>query len=264
MSNYYFLASLLPELTIGHVPALNFQQLMNLIRVNLSQKDQKIVKEFLRQIDFENFRAFWAQEPIDPRGNLTYEQIEAALLSGTWPDDTSFPSFLLEYLEKYHANHDRLRHFPQLMSQFYQYQSMHTEGFVSEYSRFQRELQLILVGFRAKLLKKDIIYELQYEDANEPIIAQMIAQRDAKEFEPPFEYKELKPIFEEWSYSPLELHKALYAYQFHHIIETWGGSLFSVERILNYLARLLLVERWNEMDVQQGMKIVDTVEGNIR
>jgi hypothetical protein len=264
MGNYYFLVSLLPELEIGHLPALNFQQFRSLIRINLSKEDQEKVKKFLRRIDFENFRAFWAKEPIDPRGNLNYEEIEASLLSGSWPGDEPFPQFLLDYLEKYHTDADRVKHFPLLLSQFYQYQAEHEEGFLAEYSAFQREMQLVQIGFRAKLLGKDIVQELQHEDSNDPIVAQIIAQRDVKEFEPPFEYKELKPIFEEFQLFPLELHRALYAYQFSQIVGQWGGSLFSVERILNYLARLLLVEKWLEMDVQKGIKIVDSIEGNVR
>lgn len=263
MRNYYFLVSLLPELDIGRLPALNFQQLLELIKVNVSEEDQEKVRNFLHKIDFENFRAFWAKEPLDLHGNLTYEEIENSLLSGVWPGDKPFPPFLLDFLEKHHKDEERVAHFSQLMSQFYQEQSEQQKGFVGEFSAFERELQLVQVGFRAKLLGKDVVHELQYEDPNDPIVAQIIAQRDAKEFEPPFEYKELKPIFGEFQLLPFELHKALYAYQFDQIIERWGGSLFSIERILNYLARLLLVERWLEMDVQKGIKIVDSVEGKI-
>jgi hypothetical protein len=120
-----------------------------------------------------------------------------------------------------------------------------------------------MAGFRAKKLGRDVAVEFQYEDPTDPIVAQILAQRDAPAYEPPFEYKELKPIFEEFGDSPLELNRAIFEYQFNHIIELWGGELFSLERILNYMARLILVERWLELDVQKGIKVVDTIEKEI-
>ncbi|MBI3900942.1 MAG: DUF2764 family protein, partial [Chlamydiia bacterium] len=77
------------------------------------------------------------------------------------------------------------------------------------------------------------------------------------------EYKELKPIFEEFGESPFELYKSLCEYQFDHIVELWGGEIFTLDRILNYMARLILVERWLELDVQKGIKIVDAIEKEI-
>lgn len=264
MTNYYFLASLLPELEIGHVPKLSFDELIDLIRINVTEEDKEIVYDFLRTIDIQNFLKLWREEPLDLRGNLDEEELEKALDHLAWSDEEPFPLFLIDYLKKYPKIEERVRHFAELMSSYYQHLEEEGTGFVAQYARFQRELHLILIGFRAKRMGRNLLQELQYEDPNDPIVAQILAQKDAKVFEPPFEYLDLKPIFTEFAEQPLLLHKALLEYEFKYIVENWGGELFSIERILNYLSRLILVERWLEMDVQRGMVVMDKMESEVK
>lgn len=263
MTEYYFLASLLPPLEIGHVPALGFSELKTLLEANLTEADQIKVRKFLRILDLENLRAFWAKEDFDPRGNVQPDQMEQALLDVAWPVGEEFPPYLQDYLERYHTSEERLHYFPLLMTEFFNYAIEHESGFIRDYLAFQREMRLVLLGFRAKKLGRDLFEELQYEDSTDPIVAQILAQKDAPVYEPPFEYQELKPIFEEFSNAPMELSKEIYTYQFNHIIELWGGEAFTLDRILNYMARLILVERWLELDVQKGMQIVDAIERKI-
>ncbi len=264
MTEYYFLASLLPPLEIGHVPGLGFTELKELLRTNLTSGDLERVTHFLRWIDLENLRSFWAKQPFDPRGNVRENEMEQALINVQWPVGEEFAPYLQDYLEKYHSTEERLQHFSLLMSQFFAQFMEGEEGFLKDFFTFQREMRLVLVGFRTKKLGKDVALELQYEDPTDPIVAQVLAQKDAKVYEPPFEYKELRPIFEEYGETPLDLHRALYEYQFNHIVELWGGDLFTLDRILNYMARLILCERWLELDVQKGIQVIDTIEKGIQ
>ncbi len=264
MAEYYFLASYLPRLEIGHVPTLGFQELKELLRVNLNQEDLKKVITLLHWIDFENFRALWAKEPIDSRGNYTKEELEQALHDEEWPGFEEFPYYVQDFLHKYTTNEERLAYFPLLMSQFLTTESEKETGFLKEFFMFEREWRLVMVGFRAKKLNKNIDAELQYEDAADPIVAQILAQKDAKNYEPPFEYNELRPVFEAYGDSPLELHQALYEYQFQRIFDFQDMIHFSIDRILGYMTRLLLVEKWLEIDVQKGIEIIDTIERNVK
>jgi len=264
MKEYYFLVAYLPQLEIGHVPALGMSELKELLLVNLSSEDLAKLHRLLRIIDIENFRAFWMGEPLDPRGNLRKEQIERALYEGAWSDTEPFPDYLIAYLDKYQDKAARMAHFTQLLVDYFADEVASNEGFLKEYFAFQRELQLVLVGFRAKKLHRDIAHELQFEDAADPIVAQILAQKDAPVYEPPFEYKELRLIFDNHGQNPLELHKALYAYQFSEIVERWGEELFTIDRILNYVARLILVERWQELNVQKGIAVIDKIQEGVK
>lgn len=264
MTEYYFLTSLLPELQIGHIPTLGFSSLMELLETDLTKEDFQLVKHFLHIIDYDNLRSLWNGDPIDKRGNFTKEELERALLEGEWPNGKEFPDYLLDFLQKYPNNKERVQHFFWLISRFLDDQIVHHTDFFREYYIFEKQWRLVMVGFRAKKYGKDISYELQYEDPYDPIVAQILAQKDTQGFEPPFEYRDLKPIFDEYADNPLELHKALLEYQFRQIVELTGNEIFSIDRILGYLARLLLVESWLVLDVQKGINVVDEMVEKIQ
>lgn len=265
MAEYYFLASLLPSLAIGHVPDLDFHELKELFRINLTDEDKEKVHQLLSLIDLENLRAFWAKQSHDPRGNYSRAEIEQSLQDKSWPGDLEWPSYLKEFIEKYHDDKEKIEHFSELLSTFLKVEaSMLEEGFLKEYFIFLREWNLIMVGFRAKKLGRNLAKELQYEDPKDPIVAEILAQKDAPVYEPPYEYKELKSIFLEFSEFPLELHKALLAYSFRVVEELCGNEFFSIDRLLGFMARLLMVEKWLELDMQKGLAILGKIEENIR
>ncbi len=263
MKEYYFLAALLPQLEIGHIPALGMSELKELLYVNLIGQDWLLTKRFLRQIDMENFRAFWRKEPVDSRGNLSRDEIGKALIDQAWSETEEFSDYLVDYLNKYQEDAERVAHFHRLFVDYLADEIESNEGFLKEYFTFQREWQLVIVGFRAKKMGRDIAAELQFEDASDPVVAQILAQKDAPTYEPPFEYRELRPLFEEHLQSPMELHQALYAYRFQEIVERWGEELFTIERMLNYMARLILVEKWLELDIQKGIAVIDKIEKGV-
>lgn len=264
MAEYYFLTSLLPPLAIEHVPSLSFIELKDLLKINLTDKDKEIVKRFLSIIDMDNLRALWANEPHDIRGNYTREEIEHSLTYQAWPGDIEFPTYLKEFIEKYPNDKDKVEHFDVLMSRFLKEGEEDEDPFLSQYFAFERGMRLTLVGFRAKKLGRNLSKELQYEDPYEPLVAEILAQKDAAAYEPPFEFKELKPIFLSFAEFPLELHKALLAYSFDKITDFYGNSLFSIDRILGFMARLLIVEKWLELDMQEGITMIGKIEESVQ
>ncbi len=132
MTQYYFLASLLPHLEIGHVPDLGYPVFKDFLRVNLSDHGLERVKQFLRLIDIENLRALWTGEPIDSRGNLNQEELEQALVDLNWPGEEEFPDYLGEFLQKYHSSEERADHFSRLMSRFLDEEKESERGFLSQ------------------------------------------------------------------------------------------------------------------------------------
>jgi hypothetical protein len=263
LAEYYFLASLLPELQIGHVPTLGFLEFMQLLKANLNREDYKRVLHFLRLIDLENMRRLFVGEPLDPRGNLNEEQLKEALDERQFSNSEPFPEFFYHFLEKHKTSEERAKEFPFVMGRYLQEETEEETGFLRDYFEFERYMRIVITGFRAKKLHKNVEKELQFEDSSDPIVAQVIAQKDAKSFEPPFEFKELKPLFEAYGDQPLELHKALTQYRFNRVVEMTGGEHFSIDRILGYLARLLLVEKWLELDYESGMRIIETIERRV-
>ncbi len=253
MTEYYFLATLLPPLQIGNPIDISFTEFEHLLNVNLKPKDLQKTQIIRRYIDIENIRNLWKEQPIDSRGNLDELELEEALLTRG-----GLPEYIYDFLEKY-EDEERLIHFSELIHTFFKKEVSLQKGFLKKYLEFEREWRIVMVGMRAKRLGRDVSFELQHEDATDTLVSQIIAQKDAKSYEPPDGYENLKPLFEENQESPLLLHQALCEYQFSKMEEFCEGDLFSIDRILAYLVQLQIAEKWIELDKTKGLEIVDNI-----
>lgn len=252
---YYFVGTSLPPLRIGEEPEISWERLQRLLKDNLTHKDYAQTQVLRRYFDILNIRAFLKNEPLDPFGNLDRNDLEEALLGQLG----LFPSYVMKYLEKYESKEDRIYHFPELIASFFRKEVEGNSGFLKNYLEFERDLRLVLTAYRAKELGRDIAKELQFEDPDEDIIVQLLSQKDSKTFEPPEEFLDLKPILDENYATPLALHKALNEYRFKKLDDMGGLDVFSLDRILAYLASFFIVEKWMALDREQGLQIVENI-----
>lgn len=251
---YYFLATALPDLNLGVPPELDFYQLETLLKENLTPEDQESLAVLRRFYDLENIRFFWLDQSLDPRGNLDENLLEEALL-----EEQGLPSYVYEFMAKYDSREERLRNFSALFANYFRSEIPKTEGFLHAYLNFEREWRLVFTGFRAKAMKLDLYKELQFEDPQDDLVAQILAQKDAERYEPPARYESLKPLFEDHYNDPLALHQALCEYRFHTIEEMIGVQQFTLDKILAYVAQHIIVEKWLALDKRQGMIKVDSI-----
>jgi hypothetical protein len=254
MTKYYFLATALPALQIGVPPEIDFQELLTLLKENLTEADYRKTLWLRWVYDIYNIRAFWTGEPLDYWGTLDKNELEEALITGE-----NLPSFISDYLQEYETKEERLKNFTMLFVKFYERMASKNIGFLHWYALFERNLLLTLTAFRARQLGRNLETELQYEDPEDETVAQLLAQKDAKTFEPPVEFEDLKPILEECYTKPMDLQKALYEYQFNKLEEFVGLDPFSIDRILVYFLEYIMVDKWGHLDKEKGIEIVDKI-----
>lgn len=254
MVDYYFLGTLLPDLQIDAAPEVGFREFKRLLKENLTNSDYAKTTTLRNLYDITNLRAYWKGEPLDPIGNYNENELEEALVTRSM-----LPPYVFAFMDKYESLQDRLLHYPELLATFFRESIKDATGFFKYYLTLEREIRLVLVAFRAKALGRDLYTELQYEDPEEELIAQILAQKDAQTYEPPEKYAELKTFFDRYADKPIELQKALLEYRFDKIGEKLGLELFSIDRILAYMAELIMVEHWQQMDKQKGLEIVDSM-----
>lgn len=253
MTQYYFLGTSFPPLTIGQTPQVSFDELRELLRMNLTPADWAKFVDLLRLIDLSNVRAEWLGVPFDEQGNFTSLELDEALLVRE-----GLPVFLTDYLDKYDTIEDRLRFFPSLYPALYrEMMEKYLSGFLHEYYKLEREIRLTMTALRAKRFHRDVLRELQFEDPTDPMVADIIAQKDAAEYTPPFETQSLKALFTRCADDPKELHKALLEYRFDKLQELEEAGPFTMDAILGYAARLLLVESWNRLDLGKGTELIE-------
>lgn len=255
-TNYYFLGTALPALQVGVPPDINFTEFMTLLEENLDDADMEKVNHIRLFYDIENIRAFWKKEVLDYWGKLDANELEEALVER---EGKALPVFVYDFLDTYESLEQRLKNFPQLLTSYFDYEISRTEGFEKQYFRLERNLRLTLVGYRARQLNRNLLTELQFEDPENDVVAQLIAQKDAKTFEPPIGFEDINQILEQHYKSPLELHQALYEYRFNRIDEMLGFDMFSIDRIMGYFVQYMMVDKWFLLDRKKGIEIVDSI-----
>lgn len=253
MGKYYFVVPSLPPLAVGERPEITFEELMARLEISLSRGDLEKTKVLRRFIDIFNIRALLMEETVDPRGNFNEKELDEALLV-----HAVLPDYMFEFLGQFEKVPDKIRNFSGLLAQFFNAEIPKYKGFLRAYLTFERECRLVLVALRAKQLGRDVARELQFEDPTEPLVAQILAQKDADSYDPPLEYVDLKELIAACYADPWLENKAFSEYRFKKIGEIAEGKEFSIDQILAYMAQLLIIENLVELDGDKGNRILDT------
>lgn len=254
MTNYYFLATLCLPPSFDQVPEISFRQLIGYYALNLKPNDFAKVIVLQRFIDLYNMRAFWLKEPFDPRGTFSKDDFQEMDTTRT-----GLPEYVLDYLHQYEEEKERIKHFPSLISSFFRNEQLSQNDFLRKYLAFEHEWRLVMTLFRSRLYKRDMLDELQFEDMQEPFIAQLVAQKDAKTEEVPEGFEELQKIFNEHAGSPLDLLRAILEFRFNKVESFKDGNPFSIDTLLGNLVQLLLVETWQEAKTKNGTEIIENI-----
>lgn len=251
MRNYFFVAPSLPALVLGRVPEMSFKELMVRLQLNLSKGDLQQVEVIRRVIDLQNIRALYAHESLNSFGNLSEKELDEALLV-----EADLPEYVFEFLRQFEGEKEKVRNFSGLLSRYYTEEVKHTSGFLKDLLILQREMRLVLLALRAKKTGRDVVHELQFEEFTDPMVAHILAQKDQEDYDPPHEYVDLKRKIEECGGDTFEQYRAVCVYEFEKIEEMTGYPLFTLDWILGYLARLLLVERMHALDEKRGEEVM--------
>lgn len=254
MQGYVFAGTIIPDLHPDREPEISFGEFIRLLQDNLSPADLKQANALRLWVDIENLRLFWQEKALDPRGALDNTEMDEAILARG-----RFPAWVDDYLDEYQTTEERLKHFPKLWTLYFRHTIPESKGFLHDYLTFERGLNLTLAAFRAKKRGRDIAKELQYEDPQDTLVQQILAQKEAKNYVPPVQYEELAPLFQEYGDDPKALHRALTHYRFNKIEELIGLEVFTLDRLLAYMAELFLVDNKVDLEGQSGEEIINKI-----
>ena len=251
---YVFIGTSLPPLKIDEKPDITFTELLGLLKDNLSVADFKKIEQVQNFFNVRNIRLVLEDSEIDPYGSLDKNELEDALL-----EDNVLPSYVIDFLNQYPTKEERLKFFPSILATYFRKEGKAASGMLKAYLQLERQMRLIAVAFRAKQLSWDIAKALQFEDPNEDFIAQLLVQKNSSTFLFPEGFEELEKIFQASYDDPLVLHKALLEYRFNKLEQSVEFDVFSLDRMIAYFIQLVLIEKWQRLDQQKGIEIIDNI-----
>lgn len=252
MTQYYYFAPCLPPLALGAAPEISFEDFFYGCKINLNNADQKKIWRLRLYFDLINIRWYLLGQGFDERGQLSEKELEEALLV-----KEGLPAYVFDFLDRYIEAEDRIKNHGALMSEFFSVEAGHSDGFLQRYFLFEREYRLVLNALKAKKYQKNISEVLRFEDAHDPFVKQLLVQKDSETLEVPYDYTDLKEIFEAYADEPHRLSKAVDEYRFNKIDELIQGTQFSIDAILSYMIKLEIVHRRAGLDAKIGQQKID-------
>lgn len=255
MNKYYFLVCSFPTIEIGVKPYVTFVELENYLNWNLTKRDKKTLFIFKTYLDIKNLKNIWMEREIDPRGNFDEKTFHELSLR-----EDILPDYVVNFMKKFESVEQRIKNFSILEIGFLKYQIKNRKSnFLLSYFSFKRETKLVLTALRAKKLGRDISKELEGEDFEDSFVADILSQKDEKTYKPPKEYEELAEIYIKYQDKPKILYKAYLEYCFKRYSEFSESKPFTIDQILGYLANLILVEDYQNLDQERGNLIVQSL-----
>src|SRR5690554_3626795 len=257
---YYYLIAGLPDL-IPDDKKLSFTsvQLRDYLKEDLHPDDFELVKLFYLPWDHNNLVRFMFKEKSewDERGNYSPETIELLADKKQFEliDLTAYPDYLIEFLEIYHDDEEdvsKTKSVKMLTEGWYRHLQESDNKFVREFADYKQTLGNILLALNRR--KHDIEVEDAFIGDNE--ITSALKKSRARDFGLANEVNEIETIiqiYETGNMLDRELRFDSHFWQF--LDESTFFDYFTIERILAFVQKLFIAERWFLLDKEKGQQI---------
>ena len=238
MASYYFFDTLLPALSLEKEPGMHWAEFCDLAQRNLTTGDWKKFCTLRSWIDLQNLRSLWTGQPLQPFGNLDEEGLRAALVTGD-----GLPSIVQDYLMEVRDPHDRLVRLPELLTRYLEGLMRREHGFLRWLGQYERSLRLVLTALRARARGMDLDQAFQFEDPRDPFVVFLTSQRTEGKMVLPLGFEEVGELWDRFRKEALHLADGLLQVRFQAIEETFRDRRFTMDHILGYAMRLILIEQ---------------------
>ncbi|HEX2957129.1 MAG TPA: DUF2764 family protein [Chitinispirillaceae bacterium] len=263
--NYYYLVAGLPDIILDDGKlSVTFDELMQEISEQVEASDRELLKVLRLPYDNKNLVSIIDKNDaaFDSRGYFSREE-----LSDGVKNPETLPGFMQEYVE---AANDGKELFPGLAKEdqltwlFYDEVTRHNNSFIAEWFSFERDLRNVIAGinYRRQLEHIELLGSEREKPVNMIVLGRNeIAEAVLRSNAPDFGIGSSVPWVEQViaaSKGPLiDFEKAVDTLRWNVLNDLTCFSYFSIETILAFVVKMLMVERWKNLDPEAGKDRLD-------
>lgn len=259
MSNYYCIVAGLPDVAFdGSKPAYSVERFKEEIYPALSARDARCVDIFFLSRDNANILNILRNgenAAIDSLGCYTREELEEIISSSLNGDirNKNVPSYIYRFFDYYVANQTKENIIWEdvLASYYYEYASKCPNKFVAAWYEYNLNVNNVLVAVSARKYK----YSVADAVVGEGEIAEALRTSGARDFglSGTLEYlEELLRLCENGKLQERE--RKLDEMRWNWLDDNSVFNYFSVERLIVFLQKVEILERWSGLDADNGLK----------
>ena len=259
--NYYYLVSGLPDMAMeqSKVP-LSLPELMEELRLSLLPEDLQLARLIFLPADNRNLLNLIQKEdkPWEPHGQFSRERMEEGLKE---------PGQLPDYMSRFHQAYKNEEPFwpamsweNQLARLCLEYLLEQTDGFLHQWFLFENYLKNTLAAWNIREYRLKTDGQLIGENDVTAALRKSHARDFGLAAELPFLDKLLHALEQD---KLMDREKAIDRIKWNYIDELNTFHYFSVEAVLGYLIKWLILHRWTRMDAERGRQVIGHLVGTL-
>ena len=259
MANYYCQVAGLPDIVFdGSKAPFTVERFKDELYPALSANDAKCVDLLFLSLDNANILNILKngeEAKVEQIGCYTKEELVDIISSAKDGDcsKSGVPSYLYRFFDYYIANesNENIIWSDVLSAYYYDYATNSSNRFVANWFAFNRNVNNILVAFTARKYKMNISDVVLGNDE----VANALRTSTARDFElsGALDYfEELQRLSENSKLQERE--HQLDELRWKWLDDNSVFNYFTVERLFVFLQKLIIIERWEALDAEAGMK----------
>ena len=260
MSNYYYLVTGLPDLTLDDSKlTYSTADFKTEFYPRLSAKDKKLFDLFYLQYDNVNVLKLLKDKEaaIDTRGLYSAEELLDLLAQLKEKNEVSkslYPAYLITFISGYYNNsgeEDFSLAENRLAGLYYEYAMRCDNRFVAQWYEFNLTVNNILVALTARKYKLEIASVI----VGDTEVCQALRTSNARDFGLSGEVDYMDQLMKiSETEELLEREKKIDQMRWTWMENATFFNYFSVERLFVFLVQLEMIERWILLDKEKGRK----------
>ncbi|SHF69287.1 Protein of unknown function [Mariniphaga anaerophila] len=258
--NYYCLVAGLPDL-IPDDKKLHFSsvKLRSYLQEELHPADFEVVKMFYLPWDHENLINLLYEKEFDwdERGNYSREDLEqfGDKKQIELIDATVFPSYFMDFVELFYNDHEALPKSAAVKffaEKWYEALAGSGNQFVAGLGKFKQNMANIMLALNGR--KHNIPFEEAIIGDDE--VTHALKKSRSRDFGLAGEISDIENIVQIFDMENLlDRELKLDNHTWHYIDENTFFNYFTIEKVLGFVQKVFIVERWFELDKEKGQQI---------
>ncbi len=258
--NYYCLVAGLPDL-IMEDRKLAFSSLAfrELLQQDVHPQDYKLVSLFYLPFDHLNIlNRLYDEEPaFDNRGNFIQEEIEELTDKKTFETAEGFnvPEYILDFVEDYFREEEKpskIEAERSLTKDYYDHLLNTGNTFMNNYVRHELNLRNILTALNGRKFDMDVSADI----IGDSDIEQALKKSRTRDFGLANDVDNLEAIIQLHEIpNLLDRELKTDTMRWHFLDEATFFSYFTIEKVLAFVIKVFIVERWISLDEEKGKEL---------
>uniref|UniRef100_UPI003216C2BA DUF2764 family protein n=1 Tax=uncultured Draconibacterium sp. TaxID=1573823 RepID=UPI003216C2BA len=266
---YYCLVSGLPDLLFNENKlALTSLKFREELKHQLSRSDYKLVEYLFLPFDDKNLINFLFQQdnPFHSLGTISKKVLEEQLT----PSDEQIilPEYMLQFIRWMKKRNSKELTFKVeniLHTLYYEFVLTTTNQFLRNWLLFELNSKNILTAFNCIRYDYDLEEHLLKVQPTNTVYSLLINKRlKAELFEDKLSFNDQIFKIAESDTKPVEKEKALDKIRWDYLDEYTFFHYFTIEKILSFVIKLMISERWMKLDIETGRQLLDRLINDLK